>query len=65
MLYLHIFPISKSFILNFCGTKVSGKTNFQAKLTFQAKLSSRCVFKVIQHGYEIFQTVLSLNYKII
>ena len=34
-------------------------------MAFQAKLPSHCVFKVIQYGYEIFQTVLSLNCKII
>ena len=33
-------------------------------MTFQAKLPSNC-FKVIQYGFEIFQTVLSLNWKII
>ena len=48
------FPISKSFIYNLVQT-----------MAFQAKLPSHCVFKVMQYGYEIFQTVLSLSYKII
>ena len=29
-------------------------------MAFQAKGPSHCVFKVIQHGYEIFQTILNL-----
>ena len=45
--------------------KVSSLTFVIQTLTFQAKLPSHCVFKVIKYGYEIFQTVLSLNYKII
>ena len=32
---------------------------------FKVKLPSHCVFKVIQCCYEIFQTVVSLNCKII
>ena len=34
-------------------------------LAFQAELLSDCVFKVTQYDYKIFQTVLSLKYKII
>ena len=34
-------------------------------MIFQANLPSQYVFKVIQYGYEIFDTVLSLNCKII
>ena len=34
-------------------------------IAFQAKPPSQCVFKVTHYGYEILQTVLSLNYKII
>ena len=33
-------------------------------MTFDAKLPSNC-FKVIQYGFEIFQTILSLHCKII
>ena len=53
MFYLHIFPISKSFILTFV----------LQTMALQARLPSQCVFKVVQYGYETFQTVLSLNCK--
>ena len=46
------FPISKSFIPTF----VVQNMNFQAKLPF---------FKVILYGFEISQTALGLNSKII
>ena len=45
--------------------KVSYITFVVQTMVFQTKLPSHCVFKVMQYGYEIFQTVLSLNYKII
>ena len=45
--------------------KVSSITFVVQTMAFQAKLPSHCVFKVMQYGYEIFQTVLSLSYKII
>ena len=43
--------------------KVSSLTFAVQSMVFQAKLPSQCVFKVIQYGYEIFQAVLSLNFK--
>ena len=46
------FSISKSFM------------SMIQTMAFQAKLLSRCIFKVIQYGYETFQTVLRLKYKI-
>ena len=53
MLYLQIFSQFLKFIHNFV---------VQA-MTFQAKLPK--VFKVIQYGFEIFQTVLTMKCKII
>ena len=44
--------------------KVSSLTFEVQTMAFQAKLPSKCVFKVfkvIQYSYEIFQTVLNLN----
>ena len=41
--------------------KVSSLTFVVQTMVFQAKLPSQCVIKVIQYGYEVFQTVLSLN----
>ena len=44
--------------------KVSSLTFVVQTVAFQAKKPSQCVFKVTQYGYEIFQTVLSMNCKI-
>ena len=41
--------------------KVSSLVFVVETMTFQAELPSQCVFKLIPYGYEIFQTVLSLN----
>ena len=48
------FSISKSFIPNFCGK------NYDLSIK-----TTKPVFKIIQYGFEIFQPVLSLNWKII
>ena len=55
MLYFHSFPF----------LKVSSLTFVLQTMVFQAKLPGPCVFKLMQYGYEIFQTVLNLNRKII
>ena len=34
-------------------------------MTFMQNYQASVFWKVIQYGYEIFQTVLSLNYKIL
>ena len=54
MLYLYIFPISKTFITNFSGTN-SG---------FSSTTNQPLFFKVIWFGYEIFETTLSLKCEI-
>ena len=51
MLYLHIFPNFLRFIPDFCGTNYN--------LLNKNYLAT--VFKVIQYGFEIFLTFLSLN----
>ena len=51
MLYLHMYPF----------LKVLSMTFVVQTIAFQAKLSSQCIFEVIEHGYEIFQTILSLK----
>ena len=45
--------------------KVSSLTFLVQTMAFQINLLSQCILKVIQYAYEIFQTVLSLNSKII
>ena len=55
MLYFHSFPF----------LKVSSLTFVFQTMVFQATLPDPCVFKLMQYGYEIFQTVLNLNRKII
>ena len=54
MLYLRIFSCFQKLIPNSCGT------NYDLSLFYLAT-----IFKVIHTHFEIFQTVLSLNYKII
>ena len=45
--------------------KVASLTFMVQTMVFQAKVLSHCVFKVIQYGYEIFQTVWKMNFNII
>ena len=45
--------------------KVSSLTFVVQTTALQAKLPTHCLFKVIQYGHEIFETILSRNYKII
>ena len=53
---------SSSYLFQFL--TVSSLTSVVQTMACQATLSSHCVSKVLQYGYEIFQNVLSLNYKI-